>query len=213
MKKRSKKTFLLFEILIALSLMGMLISLLFSFLVQTMRVEKKMQLARSTILERQTVQVRLQDLLISLSPDSLRPTLYTKRFPEEEKESLVALFDNGIDPEPLFSGKVIGRIYLDKNHDLCLVYWPYNPMKNRPWRKEILCSNIEDVSFQFLETNEKMDPKDTGQAKSLWQQSLPKDMNRVPSIVRMSLKQQNTTFQFAFHIPNAEPVATYRSSA
>lgn len=139
--KRCKRTFLLLEILVALSLMAILLSLLLSFMVQSVKVEARIEKARKVLIQRQNLQIRLQDIFTSLSPGSSGRFLYTQKFPKEEFVSLVASFDNGIDVDPAFSGDVIGRIYVDENKDLCFACFPgekQNPgtnRKDRPWRK------------------------------------------------------------------------------
>ncbi len=201
---RRKATFLLFEVLVALSLMGILISILFSFMVQSMRVDKKMEMARKSILERQNIQIRLQDILTTLVPTDQVPSIYTEKFINFEKESLIAIFDNGIDPDPAFSGTVIGRIYLDANKNLCLAYWPYQPKEqNCPWRNEVLASNISDFSFTFLKANS------DASLKILWENSWSKKNKQSPSIVRLILKQDHDTIQFAFRLVNAHTIPTW----
>lgn len=209
----SKKNFLLLEILIALSLMATMISLLFSFMVQSLRVEKKMEKARFAILERQNLHIRLQDLLTSLSPGNGLPALYSQKFPKEENESLVVFFDNGIDPDPLYSGIVRGRIYIDETHNLCLVYWPLEEEKRRLWRKEILLSNVSKISLQFLGTGEISDMPGHPKPKAVWDLFWPKEKTELPSLIRITLKQKETTLQFAFRLPNANPIPTYWSSS
>jgi hypothetical protein len=200
-----KKTFLLFEILVALSLMGMLVSILFSFMVQSMRVEKKMEMARKWILERQNLQIRIQDILTTLAPAETSPSLFTQKFPELEQESIIAIFDNGIDPDPLFSGTVIGRIYLDEHKNLCLAYWPY-PIteQNNPWRKEILARDITDFSLSFLKSSNEVQ-----KSHHLWEHSWPKKNTQTPAIVRLILKQNDATLQFAFRLVNAHTIPTW----
>lgn len=207
----SKKNFLLLEILIALSLMGTMISLLFSFMVQSLRVEKKIEKARLAILERQNLHIRLQDLLTSLSPQGNQPALYSQKFPKEENESLVAFFDNGIDPDPLFSGIVTGRIYIDEDHNLTLVYWPLEGEKRRLWRKEILFTNVSKISMQYLGESHISNVQDLLKPKATWDTTWPKNKAELPSIIRMTLKQNNTTLQFAFRLPNVHPIPTYWS--
>lgn len=205
----SKKPFLLLEILIALSLMATVISLLFSFMVQSLRVEKKIEKARLAILERQHLQIRIQDLLTTLSPYGGLPALYTQKFPKEEQESLIACFDHGIDPDPSFSGVVTGRIYIDEDHNLCLVCWPCEGEKKQQWRKEILLPNVSSFSVQFLASSMQGHPKHT---KTIWNTSWPKNKGTLPSIIRMTIKQKDTALQFAFRLPNVNPIPTYWSS-
>ena len=208
--KLQKRTFLLLEILVALSLMATLLSVLFSFLVQSMKVESKMDKARVALLERQSLQIRIQDVLTSLTSGGRAAPLYTQKFPKDEYSSLVALFDNGIDPEPTFSGAVIGRIYVDENHDLCLAYWPSeSEEKEHIWRKETLFSNVSDLQFSFLNPDEKEHFQHTARPKVLWDRSWAKAKKEPPSMVRIVLKQNAATLEFAFRLPNSHPIPTY----
>lgn len=204
----SKKPFFLFEILIALSLMTILLSLLFSFMVQSVRVEKKMEKARAVILERQHLQIRIQDLLTTLSPQEGLPPLYTQTFPKEKGMSLIAFFDYGIDPDPAFSGIVTGRIFIDEQNNLCLACWPRAEDKEHLWRKEILLSNVSNVSLQFLTAIETPDAP-----KVAWSPSWPKEKKELPGMIRMSLQQGENFLQFAFRIPQAHPIPTYWSAS
>ena len=210
--RRKKSPFLLLEILVALSLMTMLLSVLFSFLVQSLRVENKMEKARGLILERQNLQVRMQDILTSLRVTGKGAALYTQKFPKEERFSLVTLFDNGIDPEPPFSGAVIGRIYLDEKHNLVLSYWPIDSEeKERTWRKEILFSNVSEMQFFFLNPDEEKHFIYTDRPKVFWDRSWSKDKIAPPSMVRLMLKQNEKSFEFAFRLANSHPIPTYFS--
>ncbi|HSX13389.1 MAG TPA: type II secretion system protein [Chlamydiales bacterium] len=202
---RRKATFLLFEILVALSLMGILLSILFSFMVQNMRVDKKMENARKSIIERQNLQIRFQDILTTLAPVENSPSIYTQKLPKCETESLITIFDNGIDPDPLFSGVVIGRIYLDEHKNLCLAYWPYHiHEQNRHWRKETLLTDISDFSFTFLRSS-----SDARKSLNLWENSWPENNTQAPSIVRLILKQNNGTVQFAFRLVHTHTIPTW----
>ncbi len=210
-----KRTFLLLEILVALSLMATLISVLFSFLVQSMKMESKMEKTRIALMERQNLQIRMQDLLTSLTSGGRSSPLYTQKFPKEEHTSLVALFDNGIDPEPDFSGAVVGRVYIDENHDLCLTYWPSENAfsepteKSRSWRKEILFSNVSDLQLSFLSPDEKEHFQHTARPKVLWDRAWSKAKTEPPSMVRVVLKQNDSRLEFAFRLPNSHPIPTY----
>lgn len=201
---KQKKPFLLLEVLIALSLISMLCLFLFSFLKQNLQVEKRMDQARHLILERQNLQTRIQDLVMSVKADTDAYPLYTQVFPKENFPSLILSFDHGIDPDPLFSGGLIGRIYIDENHNLCLVLWPNHPDKKHYWRKEVLLSNISDFAIEFLkeplETNTKNKP-------SFWDTSWPKT-KKLPCILRMTVKQNGQTLQFAFLLPTSYPIPT-----
>jgi hypothetical protein len=190
--------------------MSLLLTVLFSFLTQHLKVEKKMEKARAMILERQHLQTRLQDILTSLNHSAPQPPLYTQMFPKEERESLIVVFDNGIDPDPLFSGTLIGRIYLDEKKNLSLAVWPLELEKERHWRKEVLALQVVDFSFQFLGEKKEADPKVKSiTAHAGWHPSWPEDRKNTPSLIRLTLRQGGAPLEFAFRLPTATPIATY----
>lgn len=191
--------------------MAILITFLFSFFVQSAKLEKRLESARSQIFARNHLQIRLQDLLTGLSRSTGRPSFYTQVFPSEKTASLVLLFDNGIDPDPLFSGPVIGRIYLDKEENLCLAYWPLEVKKNRPWRKEILFFHASDLEFQFLGQKKEMDPKVRTVTAALgWHPRWTKERANLPSMVRLLFRQEEIPLQFVFFLPTFDPLPTYQ---
>ncbi len=199
-KQPKKRAFYLFEILIGLTLMAMILSFLFTSMARSAKFEAKIESARNALFERGSLQTRLQDLFFSVQRDRQHP-IYTQRFPGEKKTSLVAVFDNGIDPDPVFSGAVLGRIFLDEQRNLALVTWPLEKSeKKRPWRKEILLSRIDDFHFQLLDPSE---------AQSAWSDQWPKNRQGIPSMVRLFVSQNGTTLSFAFFFSSFEPLITY----
>ncbi len=215
-----KRPYLLFEILIGLSLTGILLTFLFSFFAESAKMEKKLETMRSEITARQNLQTRLQAVLTGIARESSTETpFYTDR---EQGESLVAVFDNGIDPDPAFSGQIIGRIYLDEQANLSLATWPLERKEEKenhpwPWRKEILLSNIEGFEFEFLsqkkeENRTKKEKTKPVNSKLEWRYSWPKSRSDIPSMIRLSVrkKRENEPLRFAFLIPSPEPIATYK---
>lgn len=190
--------------------MAILASLLFSFMAQSVKAEKKMERARSAILERQNLQIRLQDLFSSVLLDPGEPPFYTKPFPKEKQQNLIVHFDNGIDPDPQFCGSVMGRIYLDENGDLALVYWPKGDEKKRSWRKETLLSRVNDFSFQFLASHEMVGNQALKASPIVWDSAWSKEKRKVPSMIRLTLKQKESTLRYAFRLPFAQAIPTWR---
>lgn len=207
---------ILFEILIALSLTAILLTFLFSFFVESAKIEKKLDTARMAISNRGHLQTRLQTVLTAIDRGTAEPFLYTKQFEKEKSLSLIALFDNGIDPDPSYSGSIIGRIFIDQQKNLCLATWPLDKNKNRPWRKEILLPHVESLEFEFLGKRsatehgkkEKIRPITATLAwRSFW--SITQD--DIPSIIRLSVREekQKEPLRFAFILPTSEPFVTY----
>lgn len=205
---------ILLEILIALSLTAILLTFLFSFFVESAKIEKKLDQARMATSARTHLQTRLQNILSSISIGVADGSLYTKQFEKEKFPSLVTIFDNGIDPDPAYSGSITGRIYLDEEKNLCLATWPLDENKNRPWRKEILLSHIDGFEFEFLGKKSATEHGKKEKIKPItpnlaWRTAWPKTPEEVPSIIRLSVQQKKQNLYFAFLLPSSEPFVTY----
>ncbi|OGN63743.1 MAG: hypothetical protein A3E80_01635 [Chlamydiae bacterium RIFCSPHIGHO2_12_FULL_49_9] len=204
------------EILIALSLTALLLTMLFSFLVDSAKIKAKLDPVRSEILSREQLQTRLQGLFSSLGKEG--GSFYTRIFPDEAGKSLLAIFDNGVDPDPLFSGSTLGKIYLDKESNLSLALWPEEKGENLPWRKEILLTNVSHFEFEFLA---KKSPASAPMAKKEktkpinpnleWRTDWPKSLSGIPAMIRLRVdRKKDPSLLFAFHIPTIEPFITYQ---
>lgn len=194
--------------MIALSLTAILLTFLFSFFVESAKIETKLEAARHEIISRQHLQMRLQSVFMGLS------SLYTKVFPDEKQISLVATFDQGIDPDPAFSGPILGRIYLDEEKNLTFATWPLDKEKNLPWRKEILLSDVSDFEFEFIARKKEKELKEKSRpinASLEWLFHWPKSRPEIPSIIRLIVrKEKQPPLQFAFILPSSEPLVTYQ---
>jgi len=202
----AKRPLFLLEILISLSLLSILLSFLFTSIARSAEFETKIDRARKELLERQRLQTRLQDLFLSAENSSL----YTKKLPGDEKESLIAIFDNGIDPDPAFSGKVIARVYLDVDRNLSLAIWPHDPSekKNRTrlsWRNEILLSEVDGFEFLFFGKSIALPVN----AEFAWESLWPSNRNKNPSMVRLRVQQNGNPLSYAFFFSSPEPLVTY----
>lgn len=203
-----KRSFILLEILISLALLSILISFLFTSMAQGIKAEVSLSSARKNLLARQRTQSRLQDLFLSITPIHL-PPLYTKTFPQEKKDSLIVYFDNGIDPDPLFSGPVLGRIYLDEKNHLALTLWPIDTKGQiRPWRKEILLDHVSHFQFQFLGQKQQKEAQSVN-ATLAWHKCWSKKRIETPSMIRLSVIQDEQEISFAFFLTTSEPFITY----
>jgi hypothetical protein len=185
--------------------------------VESTKLEKRIEAAREEIATRQNLQMRLQSIFLGLSRSFPEPVLYSKSFPDEKGLSLVAIFDQGIDPDPVFSGSVLGRIYLDEDNNLNLAIWPLGSAESASWRKEILFTNVSDFEFEFLSLKTKKEGKEKSRPinESLeWILSWSKSRSDTPSIIRLSIWKNESRvstdpLRFAFILPSAEPIVTY----
>lgn len=185
--------------------MSILLSFLFTAYGRAAQFGVKIESARKTLLEREHLAARLQDIFLSMHDSSL----YTKRFPKEKCDSLVGVFDNGIDPDPAFSGPVLARLYLDDKHNLALALWPLEKEKGkRHWRNEILLPNVDDFHFHML--GKKTEPPLASVNASLaWYGKWPELRPENPSMLRLFVKQNGVPLFYAFFFANPEPIAVY----
>lgn len=129
--------------------------------------------------------MRLEGLFSSIVPPYL---LYT------EHEALIVVFDNGIDPDPLFSGPVVGKLMLNEFRELTLSIQPVSTETGQKGstRKEILFQGGAELSF-FTGTG--------------WVADWSKKNKQLPLMIRLRLANREN---LAFFLPVYEPMATYR---
>jgi hypothetical protein len=195
-----------------------LLTFLFSFFVESAKIEKKLDKARMCMTARAHLQTRLQLVFTSIDKSALESYFYTKMLGKEPHLSLIVLFDNGIDPEPSFSGTVLGKIYLDTKRNLCLCSWPLSAQENQHWRNEILFSKVKDFEFEFFGENS---PEESGvkemrrplNANLTWRSHWPKSIHNIPSMIQLKVYEEETKEPtlYTFLLPVADCI-TYRGN-
>lgn len=83
-------------------------------------------------------------------------------------QSLIFTFDNQVSLDKVFSNHVLARLFLDKNGNLMIAYWPspkrWEPNIIPPMKKEVLLQGVDNLSFEFYiapAKKEKEAPKET----------------------------------------------------
>lgn len=199
--RNRKQPIILFELLIALSLSAILLTFLFSFLVQSAKIERKLELARTQAIQRGHLYARLQNVFASIDRLSTTPYFYT----EEDPFRLLFQFDNGIDPDPDFSGPLMGEISLDAAHRLQLKIWPPRE-KDAPWRSEVLHPHIKEAVFEFL---------GPASEKFAWRHLWPAHLQNAPGIIRLYLCEEGEkeSIRYAFLLPTVEGWVSYQGAS
>jgi hypothetical protein len=213
--------FFLLEIAIAIGLASILFTFLFRFLVSYATIEKKIETAQIVLLERQRMQEKLETIFTSIESAKIDgagidgPSFYTALFPDEKVASLIVLFNAGIDPDPAFSGSNTGRLYLNERDEFCLTQWT---LSKNDYRTEVLLKDVRALEWEFLGHKEEKDTKAIPISGSWgWLPLWPKKQSGVPTIIRLKLwggidkkKKSGPNLQFAFILPNQEPVPIYK---
>lgn len=209
---RKSRPFILFELIIALGLTAILLSVLFRFFASSLLMDRKIETARTALFQRQHFQTRMTTLFTSIVPRASTPPSTGSSFYTAEGKEIVAVFDNGIDPDPAFSGPILGKFFLDSDANLALALWPLEKLEKNLYRKEILLQQVQDIRFQFLakKTAQAEDPHAIPINESLeWRTNWPKTRWDIPSCIRLIVRQNNQDIAFAFTLPFLEPIATY----
>lgn len=185
--------------------------MLFSFFVESARIERKLDIARIEVGSRAALQTRLDTLFTTIDQQSNNHCFFTKKVDNEPLTSLNFIFDNGIDPDPQYSGSVIGRIFLDNESNLCLTTKPM--VEDSPhFRKEVILQNIVDFEFEFLGPKGGKRSKERAITPQLaWKKEWKEMQGRVPSIIKLEVQQKNEKepLQFAVFMPSSDPLIEY----
>ena len=213
----SKRALILFELVIALGLTAILLTVLFRFFAGSVRMDHQVDEARAALYERQHLQTRLSGLFTSIVPRSTVSPQHGSSFYSinEKTPGFVAIFDNGIDPDPDFSGPILGKVFLDDQANLTLALWPLEMKEKQLFRKEILLGHVQNMRFQFLAKKnlQQVDPQAIPINSSLeWRTNWPKHRWDIPSMIRLMIQQDGKEISFAFCLPFIEPIVTYHEA-
>ena len=210
--RKIKRAFTLLELLIAMSLSAILLTILFRFLVSNAHVERQIEKAQGFLLERQRLQERLESLLTNIEPQLLdHPSFYTDPISNNKTLSLIAVFNAGIDPDPAYSGPNTARLYLTKEGNFCLTQWP---LKEEGSRTETLLANVRALEWEFLGHPSDKNPHAVAITDNWsWLKTWPKNKGALPSIIRLKFwcgidknLQREPNLQLAVILPKQEPI-------
>lgn len=144
-------------------------------------------------------------------------------------QSLIFTFDNDISRDTVFSNNVIGRLYLDKQGSLTLVYWPAPGRQEKgspvPMKKEVLLEGVDSLDFEFFIPPEKAgepslnkpSEKPSPEPKGNWRKQLwLKEFKTLPAMVKFHVGLKNgkgekgkNTLTFVFPLVNSSTPVIY----
>lgn len=223
-----KKYFTLIEVIIALTLISILMTFLFGFYQNMTVVQNGLDKTREENFRRLYLQQRLTDILSTASVEenlfgNRELIFYTTKDENTSmlENSLILIYNNGVNALPWFSGTVLGRLYLDKNGRLCLTTWPSPALWKKegkvldklPSKREILLEDVQNLSFEFyvppIAEEVKVKPKEvtTGREKiepapGEWHKEWPDAYRELPALVKVVVETESMD-KFIFVIPVA----------
>lgn len=241
--------FLLFEVLIAMSLVVVLLSTLMGFYVEINRVNLVMEKEQAFSFKKLLLSTRLAAILPQTlgSPKATTAQRMSKNQPGSDfffysslandpftkggTQVLTLLFDNGINLDPEFSYRVLGRLFVNPKDQLCLAMWPsparWDGINFPPIRHEVLFENVENLHFEFylppakdrktiLSNNPSKgppaeDPMLVLSAYGEWRTGWLQDYNELPSLIKIILKLKDVPvpMQFIYPLPQSRYIIVY----
>lgn len=145
MEGMKKYSLSLIEVAIAMTFAAILIGILFYTQTNMATAQAKVEKAKTVVLDRQRLLLRLNQILNSETHFNFA------------NNRLILKYDNGIDYDRKFSGRVTSMLYLEDGK-VCLSTWGETDI----WRADVLMEGIKTLSFQFFDSE-----------KNTWSDVLP----------------------------------------
>lgn len=165
----SKRPVTLLELLISLALTVIILSTLTYFYRQVGVIGVAVDQVISDNFRMRYVESRLAEILPKVVSESDKKQDFVffsvgdEGLTKPGSQSLIFTFDNGVSLDKEVANHALGRIYLDKDGNLMLAYWP-SPKRWEngtipPMRKEVLMEGVENLHFEFYIPPEKLEKK------------------------------------------------------
>jgi hypothetical protein len=217
---RSKRHVTLLEVLIAMGLLTLLLSALFSFWNYADSVQNAADESRRKNFRQLYVQHRLGTVIPAAlgKTKEFKPIFYTSYEAQFSGPSLVFAYDNGVVGEPEFANAVLGRLYVDHKGNLTLATWPSverNFYSSPPMHKEILLTDVEGIRFEFFKPRKKATEEIKVSTKeeeieARWYDEWAAERKALPALVKIHLNLgKNREATFGYVIPNTEYIVYY----
>jgi prepilin-type N-terminal cleavage/methylation domain-containing protein len=145
-----RRAFTLLEVVIALFLATILTS---GLLTAYFQICKKRLTAQELKKNSLAVELMRQKLLhlFGHAPSAAKISFETGTHPAANGTCLLFTYDHGIDREKVFCGDVLGMLYQNRSHQLCLATWG----SSEQLRQEVLLTDIDNISFIFFNAKKK----------------------------------------------------------
>jgi len=134
-----KHSFTLIEVVIALSLMGIISGVLFSYWRDLNIKSARIEQVKATFLQRESLQIRLSEIF-SLLTDDLTAT----------EDELTFRYDNGVDPNPHLCGEIEGRLFFESG----VLFLESKSLEQDEMRLESLMREVKNFRFDLFEVDE-----------------------------------------------------------
>jgi hypothetical protein len=170
-------------------LLSILLTGLFSTLKNLPKADQHMREKKAQIHEINFVQMRIEQLLHKSLTENESDFLFEFL---SKKKQLSFISNLGIDRDPDFSGPVKAVVFLDKENNFKVDYFPIEKTEKK--RTEILLKNTEYLDFYFYDIHKKK-----------WLKNSLAKQNILPKMLKIILKKNAQEIEFAYIFPEKEP--------
>lgn len=162
-KKRRRLFVTLLETLIAAGLLSLLLVIIFGFFRELSIMSTATEIQQKESFKQRYLETRLGYIFerVVNERDNARTFFFYTQPPTGEfssSTSLIFTFNNGVRFDPMFSGDVLARLYVDKTNgfgreatgNLVLAMWPLHVDEPQEYmKKEVLLENVSEMTFEF----------------------------------------------------------------
>ena len=172
MRKKKYKALTLLEILVVLSLTGILLSSLWQIYhnwIQSSQTAKSRQEQSHKFF---FLKQRLENSFFQMTAKSKEPFLFLPTSKDLPTPSLCLGYTGAPDPDLSFNGPLCSLLYVDDAEHLCFATWG----QNEQCRVEILYDSVQKITFSCFNSK-----------TNLWQKDWPKNLATCPLWVEILL--------------------------
>lgn len=188
---RRKRSLTLLEVIVAITLLGFLLTGLFNCFHQAIKKNITARELKQTVLQLELFQQRLKNLFSHLDGEA---GISLDKHPDAHGPALIVSYKQPVDPEFEMCGTLQGMIFLNKNKELCLTSWS----ETGKARNEILLDKIDLFKCRLF------DPKHAEWAAT-WSTKNEED----PVMIAIDLKWGGKEMPFVFFFPDSNHKITY----
>lgn len=220
----------LIETLVAIALLSILLVFVFGIFRELSFLNKLTEDGQKESFQMRYLEMRLGFIFerIVNENDEARQFYFYTEAPEHglSSPSLVFTFNNEVRRDPNFSGDVLGKLYLNQHHQLCLAIWPlaHNDPQNE-MQEEVLMDRVKEVHYLFyspplrildvkaIESGKKIDAEKKVPEKNHWyEDEWLFSFKQMPSIVKVVIEleeEKNHGIKSIVHDRKETPILTF----
>lgn len=145
--------------------MLVLLTALFGTYLEMVQGQKQAELTQEELYQWMFLDTRLHSTLAqALPPEKGKENsfFYTTWHPEAEGPTIVFSFEHKTTLDPLFSGQVLARLYVNRQKQLVLAIWPWIESASPPSLKmhhEVLMENVDSIAYSFYSPPDTENPE------------------------------------------------------